>query len=584
MKGNSYKEWQRVNRQIIAKMLAELEYEGVLHAQQQQQNHWLIKLNRLHYRFQATRGIWGWLIVDADSLNSDEDAPQADRALCELGEMLKLSDGQIAENLQDLYATLRADMQLLEARKGMSAEQMIGLDDDRLQCLLSGHPKFIFNKGRRGWGLDALQRYAPEYQGSFRLHWLAVKREAFVWCINQDATFNILQKSMMNSLERLRLRLHLRHLHLDKSWMVIPVHPWQWQQQLALHFLPQLACGELVELGEFGDLFIAQQSLRTLTNVSRRVPFDIKLPLTIYNTSCYRGIPGKYIAAGPLISRWLKRCFQQDETLKRSGAKILEEPAAGYLSHRTYAGLPHAPYRYQEMIGIIWRQNPLARLKQGEQVILIAALMESDNQGRALIAAWIAKSGLTPQAWLTKLFNCVVIPLYHLMCRYGVGLIAHGQNIHLVLKNARPERIFLKDLQGDMRLIDQSFTENAPLPATARGAITHLPAELLIHDLQTGHFVTVLRFISALMAQQCGFSEHRFYQLLAEQLTEYMRQHPDMQERFRLFDLFKPKILRVVLNPVRLGWSEQDSGQRMLPHYRHDLDNPLYTVLREQQQ
>ncbi len=109
--------------------------------------------------------------------------------------------------------------------------------------------------------------------------------------------------------------------------------------KIALHFLPQLAEGELIELGEFGDHYLAQQSLRTLTNVSRRVPFDIKLPLTIYNTSCYRGIPGKYISAGPAASRWLQQVFAQDRTLHESGAEILGEPAAGYMLHQTYATL-----------------------------------------------------------------------------------------------------------------------------------------------------------------------------------------------------------------------------------------------------
>jgi aerobactin synthase len=82
----------------------------------------------------------------------------------------------------------------------------------------------------------------------------------------------------------------------------------------------------MVELGEFGDEYLAQQSLRTLTNASRRAPFDIKLPLTIYNTSCYRGIPGKYIAAGPLASRWLQQQFATDATLIRSARRCLANP------------------------------------------------------------------------------------------------------------------------------------------------------------------------------------------------------------------------------------------------------------------
>jgi aerobactin synthase len=54
-----------------------------------------------------------------------------------------------------------------------------------------------------------------------------------------------------------------------------------------------------------------------------------------------------------------------------------------------------------------------------------------------------------------------------------------------------------------------------------------------------------------------------------------------MAARFARVDLFKPQIIRVVLNPVKLTFSEHDGGSRMLPHYLTDLDNPLYLVTRE---
>lgn len=579
MNGMDYQQWRRVNRQMIARMLAELEYEQVLQAQQQSEE-WRVLLGEFHYRFTATRGIWGWLHINASSLSCEQGTLDADQALCQLARVLKLSDGQTAEHLQDLYATLRADMQLLAAREGMSAEDLIALDADRLQCLLAGHPKFIFNKARRGWGLNDLQQYAPEYQRSFRLHWLAVRKDAFIWSTDSETSTEALLNSALDAAERQRFARCWQQRNLDDSWLPLPLHPWQWQQKIAVHFLPQLASGELVELGEFGDRYLAQQSLRTLTNISRPVRFDIKLPLTIYNTSCYRGIPGKYISAGPAASRWLQQIFARDPTLRASGATILAEPAAGYLAHDTYAGLSRAPYRYQEMLGIIWRESPGCYLQPGEQAILMAALMETDNQGKALIAAWIARSGLSAQQWLEQLFRCVVIPLYHLMCCYGVSLIAHGQNIQLVLKEARPQRILLKDFQGDMRLVNLDFPQAASLPTQVKQVTTRLSADYLIHDLQTGHFVTVLRFISPLMAQ-CGISETLFYQLLVQELRRYMAQHPQLAQRFALFDLFKAQILRVVLNPVKLSWSEQDEGARMLPDYRQDLDNPLSLVTME---
>jgi aerobactin synthase len=309
----------------------------------------------------------------------------------------------------------------------------------------------------------------------------------------------------------------------------------------------------------------------------------IKLPLTIYNTSCYRGIPGKYIAAGPLASRWLQQQFASDATLIRCGAQVLGEPAAGYLSHPGYAALPKAPYRYQEMLGVIWRENPSCYLQQGEEAVLMAALMESDNAGRPLIDAWIAQSGLTAEAWLEKLFDATVIPFYHLLCRYGVALIAHGQNVTLVMKDAIPQRILLKDFQGDMRLVDEDFPQAASLPEQVKSVTARLSADYIIHDLQTGNFVTVLRFISRLTLRS-GVSETRFYQILAEVLRRYMAAHPDLAERFAKFDLFKPQIIRVILNPVKLTFSEHDGGSRMLPNYVTDLDNPLFLVSQESAQ
>ncbi|WP_431223615.1 aerobactin synthase IucC [Serratia sp. L9] len=579
MSRKDYADWQRVNNQMIAKILAELEYERTLQAQEHN-GQWRMALGDATYTFNANRGIWGWLHIDATSLACDCQPLAADQALRQLAQVLQMDDAQVAEHLEDLYATLRGDMQLLNARHGMSAEDLIALDADALQCLLAGHPKFVFNKGRRGWGLTALQQYAPEYQGQFRLHWVAAKRGSFVWCADEEFPLEKLLDSAMDSSERLRFDRRWRELQLNDDWLPVPLHPWQWQQKIALHFLPQLASGALVELGEFGDRYLAQQSLRTLTNVSRPSPFDIKLPLTIYNTSCYRGIPGKYISAGPAASRWLQHIFANDATLLTSGAQILGEPAAGYMAHPTYAALAKAPYRYQEMLGVIWRENPSCYLREGEQAILMATLMETDNQGNPLIAAYIARSGLSAEAWLAQMFQAVVIPMYHLMCCYGVALIAHGQNITLVMQDYVPQRVLLKDFQGDMRLVDQEFPQAATLPQVVKDVTVRLPADYLIHDLQTGHFVTVLRFISPLMSR-CSVSESRFYQVLAQVLQRYMAQHPQLAERFTLFSLFKPQIIRVVLNPVKLTYSEQDGGSRMLPNYLQDLDNPLYLVSKE---
>ena len=126
---------------------------------------------------------------------------EAESAFLQLATVLEMSDAQTAEHLEDLYATLRGDMQLQQAR------------DARCRRAYSSRPgrtpvsderpsQVHFNKGRRGWGLDALRQYAPEYRGRFRLHWVAVQREHLVWSSDVDCDINSLLASTMDSAER----------------------------------------------------------------------------------------------------------------------------------------------------------------------------------------------------------------------------------------------------------------------------------------------------------------------------------------------------------------------------------------------
>lgn len=259
----NHKDWDFVNRQLVAKMLAELEYEQVFHAESQGDGRYCINLPGAQWRFSAERGIWGWLWIDAQTLRCADEPVLAQTLLMQLKPVLSMSDATVAEHMQDLYATLLGDLQLLKARRGLSASDLIDLDADRLQCLLSGHPKFAFNKGRRGWGKEALERYAPEYANTFRLHWLAVKREHMVWRCDSELDIQQLLAAAMDPQEFARFNQVWQDNGLDNDWLPLPVHPWQWQQKISLDFIADLAEGRMVSLGEFGDLWLAQPSLRT---------------------------------------------------------------------------------------------------------------------------------------------------------------------------------------------------------------------------------------------------------------------------------------------------------------------------------
>ncbi|AMG31787.1 IucA/IucC family siderophore biosynthesis protein [Grimontia hollisae] len=575
--------WPAANRALVAKLISELEYEQAFKLEPVGQEHCLTLPAGVRYRVKGKRNIWGQLNILPGSIrredNGEHNLPvEASRFMLDCKTVLGLDDDTLAEHLEDLYATLLGDCKLMQLREHLDADAFARLSLEKQQCLFDGHPKFVFNKGRRAWGSEDLRHFAPESEEPFQLCWIAVNHTLVTGAISEYLNWNHLYQNALSDDDLASVRCDLEMLGLNPAnFLLLPVHPWQWDNKLSLLFVAELARKEMVYLGTFGDAFLPQLSLRTLTNVSRPARYDIKLPLTIMNTSCYRGMPSRYIQAGPQASAWLENTVKSDPLFISLGTDVLQEPAGLTVSHTVYDSLEKAPYRYHELCGAIWRESASTKTRPGEQAILMAALMESDSAGNPLIGAYIRASGLSAKDWLSQLFRAVVIPYYHLLAKYGVSLIAHGQNVTLVLENSTPKRILLKDFQGDMRLMQGDIPEQDSLPQAVKDVTVTLPPDLIIHDLQTGHFVTVLRFISPL-AEKTGVSEHRFYKLLAQELQAYMQSHPELEARFQLLDLFRPKIRRLGLNLAKFRHATENSADRMLPQMEHFIDNPLYLV------
>lgn len=61
-----------------------------------------------------------------------------------------------------------------------------------------------------------------------------------------------------------------------------------------------------------------------------------------------------------------------------------------------------------------------------------------------------------------------------------------------------------------------------------------------------------------------------------------MKAHPELEDRFKLFDLFTPEMARVCLNRVRFKLGYGDTSERPLPELGTPLKNPLAITLREE--
>lgn len=579
--------WETVNRAAIAKAISELSYEECFAPVplDEGETAWELKLgDSISYCFTARRRIWGQLHIDPASIvrmTQSGGAPASDAVgfFADARDILNISPPTFCTYAKELYNTLLADSGVVARRAGYDANGLANLSDTELQALLDGHPKAPANKGRLGWGLEDAEAFAPEFQAPIQLFWLAAARSHCQLALARNLAEEKLLAESLDERERDRLHEALRGagVSLD-THLLLPVHPWQWQAMIASQYAGEIAAGRLVPIGCFGDAYVAQQSLRTLANQRRADALHVKLPLTILNTSAWRGVPGKYMRIGPDLSHWLAETAAADPALKH--VRILQEIAGAFYPHPHFSMVKDAPYQFCEMLGAIWRESPEKQLPEGWRPMMMGALAQCDSKGRPVVSALIQRSGLSHEQWLGRVFETVAVPLYHFMCRYGVGFIAHGQNITLLLDGDVPAGVAIKDFQGDADLVDMELPELETMPEAVKATLKRRPAAHLQQHLQTGHFASVLRFLSEILAAHDGYDELKFYAILAARLRSYQDLHPELAERFAIFNLFLPGIPRIAINRVRLAVGYGDANERPVPALGTELNNPLHLAER----
>ncbi|WP_321340877.1 IucA/IucC family protein [Breoghania sp.] len=575
-------DWKTVCRASLAKLLSELSYEEVISLRQISEGHFRLDLQSgVSYRMEGWTGIWDNIWVDGGTIvrEPEEDGspfPSPLRFVVDARAEMAMAPETEAMFVRELSNTLRQDLVLLRKNRQVGGRQLAIEPAHVRHALLEGHPKAVANKGRLGWGVQDLQDFAPENRSPIRLVWLAAdRRQCRIGESPELDERGILEETLgPEETGRFLGAMEAQGLSLA-THTLIPVHPWQWDHVVQQAYVAELMERRLVWLGSFGGRYVAGPSLRTLTSLDRPGSPDIKLAMTILNTSAWRGIPGKFIALGGAISDWLSGLVAGDSVLENT-VIILREQRGIWYRHPIYERMPDAPYQHHETLGAIWREAAASRIGGNRQACLYAALLHLDNEGMPLAVHHAARAGMTIREWLRDLFQVTVVPLYHFLAKYGVGFIAHGQNLTVIMEDHRPVGLAIKDLQGDVDLVDRVFPEHAGMPAEIRRTLAAKPPAHIVHDIQTAHFVTVLRFFSARL-QACGaMGEREFYTLLAETLQGYMQEHIDLRDRFALFDLFSPELPRVCINKVRFDIGYGDAARRPLPALGSNLPNPLH--------
>lgn len=558
--------WQRACRAMLAKMLGEFAYEDLI-TPVPETDGYRLELPTADYRYTARRGAYGSWQVDPDSITSTAEADPL-RFLQHARHTLGLSGDTLGHLLRELTATLLADTRQLATE--LTAAELADLGHVELEGRQSGHPWIVPNKGRIGFSARDTAEWAPEARTPQRLPWLAVHRS-----LAQYRGPAGLYRRELDAPEDFRAVLGER----AEEYHLLPVHPWQWDEVILPLFAPQIAAGLIVPLPSDGNLRLPQQSIRSFFNLSHPERCTVKLPLSILNTLVWRGLPTERTLAAPAVTAWIHGLRDNDPFLRDECRVILlGEIASVAVDHPLYRDLPEVPYQYKELLGAIWREPLGPRLRPGERARTLAALLSTGSDGRALVTELVARSGLPARDWLRRLFAVMMPPLLHFLYQYGTVFSPHGENAIVVFDACdRPVRLAVKDFVDDVNITDQDLPELADLPAEVAAVLLREPPEYLCQFLHSGLFVGVYRYLAPLVERQLGVPEDEFWTLLSERILAHQRRFPELADRFKLFDLFTPRIDRLCLNRNRLlldGY--RDRPQRPHAAVHGQVDNALH--------
>jgi siderophore synthetase component len=426
----------------------------------------------------------------------------------------------------------------------------------------------VLNKGRLGFSASDAARYAPEAGGDLALTWIAV--DAGLARVETVPGVDHAELVRAELDDDVRAAFAAR-LAGDRASTWLPVHPFQWDEVVRPFFAPLLADGRMVELGRAPDRYRPLQSVRTLANLDRPERHNVKIPLMVRNTLVWRGLSADQTRCAPHTTAWLQAIRARDAFLAGCGIVMLGEVASVTVPHPVLASLDAAdavPYRYQDLLGAIWREPVTARLEPGERARSMAALLLVGSDGKALVTELVERSGRTAEEWLAAFFGALLPPLLHYLYRYGASFTPHGENVVLISDAAElPRRIALKDFGADVELLPDepryAIDEYADLPAGVRDRLHRWPPGDLAHSILSaicaGHF----RFFTDVVERHLGVTEARFWALVRDTVAAYHARFPELAERFAWFDLTAPRIDRVALNREQLiGEGFHDRAER----------------------
>ncbi|KXY69178.1 MULTISPECIES: IucA/IucC family protein [Bacillus] len=437
--------------------------------------------------------------------------------------------------------------------------------------LIDGHPYHPSYKARIGFQYRDNFQYGYEFMRPIKLIWIAAHKKYATVGYGNEVIYDKILKGEVGErkLEAYKERIYSAGCN-PKQYVFIPVHPWQWENFIIPNYADHIQDKNIIYLGESADDYCAQQSMRTLRNVTNPKRPYVKLSLNILNTSTLRTLKPYSVASAPAISNWLSDVISQDTYLRDESRVILLKE----FSSVTYDANKKATYG---SLGCIWRESVHHYLDEQEDAVPFNGLYAKEKEGTPVIDAWLNKYGI--ENWLRLLIQKAIIPVIHLVVEHGIALESHGQNMILAHKEGLPVRIALKDFHEGLEFYRPFLKEMNKCPdftkmhnTYANGKINDFFEMDRIECLQEMVLDALFLFnvgeLAFVLADEYEWKEEIFWMIVVEEIENHFRKYPYLKGRFESIQLYNPTFNAEQLTKRRL--------YRDVESLVHEVPNPLY--------
>ncbi|MFJ1606671.1 IucA/IucC family protein [Streptomyces sp. NPDC088253] len=552
--------WERANRLLVRKALAEFAHERLITPESDGDGGYVVRSDDglTRYGFTAALRTLDHWQVDPESITRHRDGAELPLAaldfFVELKTSLGLSDEVLPVYLEEISSTLSGTCFKLTKPQIPSAELAKASFQEIETGMTEGHPCFVANNGRLGFGVHEYLSYAPEAASPIRLVWLAAHRSRAAFTAGVGVEYESFVREELGARTVERFTATLTGQGLDpEDYLLIPVHPWQWWNKLSVTFAAEVAQRHLVCLGEGDDEYLAQQSIRTFFNTTSPGKHYVKTALSVLNMGFMRGLSAAYMEATPAINDWLAQLVENEPVLKSTGLSIIRERAAVGYRHLEYEAATDRYSPYRKMLAALWRESPVPSLQEGESLATMASLLHVDHTGASFAGALIERSGLTPVEWLRRYLRAYFTPLLHSFYAYDLVYMPHGENVILVLKDGAVQRAIYKDIAEEIAVMDPQ----AVLPPVVERIRVEVPEDKKLLSIFTDVFDCFFRFLAADLAGEGILDEDDFWRTVAESVREYQESAPELTDKFRQYDMFAPEFALSCLNRLQLRDNKQ---------------------------